>query len=394
MTTRVDDMPDDILCNILSRLPVKPMVGRCKCVSKRWNALISDPSFMMSRSPLIYLESWGDESDDEYTTEIPIPINPTYILDETRESVTVDLDDSIFNLPPPEHGNADHRNRRFVTIVGTFSGIILLVVTDFTEFYPTFSHHMDPHIILYNPATGVYEILDDDPNPPLFDNHYEDKHAYGFGYGATVDELKIVRCRKYQSDTWNTCDVLNLKTRSWSHPQLHITHQYTIFKDVVGTFLKGYLYWIINTNIYSKNGYSKIVAFDVDKMVFSEMHLPYPVINDENNCLGTCHGCLWMITNTADDTINFDVWAMNIIDQDVADNYSWSKTCSLTIGLEGKDDHYLYGFPNEQWEVNLPAEEGRLRSKRRRNHLCHITAAAKRSNSNRSEIQSLELLLA
>nr|XP_043638140.1 F-box/kelch-repeat protein At3g06240-like [Erigeron canadensis] len=338
MTTGVDDMPDGILCNILSRLPVKPMVGRCRCVSKLWNALISDPSFMMSRSPLIFLESWGDESDDEYTTEIPIPINPTYILDE---SVTHNLDDSLFNLPASEY-DRDQRNRRSVTIVGTFSGIILLVVNDFTKFYSSYYVRMNPHIILYNPTTSVYDILDDDQNPPLY--YYSDEldHAYGFGYGATIDELRIVRFGKYHWDTWNTCDVLNLKTRSWSHPQLLTTHEYATFKDVVGTFLKGYLYWIINTNIYSKNGYSKIVAFDVDKMVFSEMHLPDQAINNEYNRLGTCHGCLWMITNTDDDTLNFDVWVMNINDQGVDDNYSWSKTCSFTIGLEGQHDLCFY----------------------------------------------------
>jgi hypothetical protein len=42
-------LPDDILFEVLSRLPVKPLC-RLRCVSKAWRALISDPAFAAAQS--------------------------------------------------------------------------------------------------------------------------------------------------------------------------------------------------------------------------------------------------------------------------------------------------------------------------------------------------------
>ncbi|KAI3793447.1 hypothetical protein L1987_36066 [Smallanthus sonchifolius] len=45
----MENVCDDVLYNILGRLPGKPLL-RLRCVSKHWNCLISDPYFMKSRS--------------------------------------------------------------------------------------------------------------------------------------------------------------------------------------------------------------------------------------------------------------------------------------------------------------------------------------------------------
>ncbi|KAJ6311099.1 hypothetical protein OIU76_015762 [Salix suchowensis] len=42
------EIPDGVLMEILSRLPLKP-IFKFKCVSKRWLSVISDPSFAMAR---------------------------------------------------------------------------------------------------------------------------------------------------------------------------------------------------------------------------------------------------------------------------------------------------------------------------------------------------------
>ncbi|PRQ49596.1 putative F-box domain-containing protein [Rosa chinensis] len=43
--TTIGDLPEDVLVEILSRLPCYKYVSECKCVSKRWCSLMSDPSF-------------------------------------------------------------------------------------------------------------------------------------------------------------------------------------------------------------------------------------------------------------------------------------------------------------------------------------------------------------
>ncbi|KAL6287652.1 hypothetical protein ACE6H2_012042 [Prunus campanulata] len=42
----IDDLPDLVLVDILCRLPCNKFAFRCKCVSKRWCAIISDPLFI------------------------------------------------------------------------------------------------------------------------------------------------------------------------------------------------------------------------------------------------------------------------------------------------------------------------------------------------------------
>ncbi|BBH00294.1 hypothetical protein Prudu_010246, partial [Prunus dulcis] len=42
----MDDLPDVVLMEILCRLPCYKFVSHCKCVSKRWCSLISDPYFI------------------------------------------------------------------------------------------------------------------------------------------------------------------------------------------------------------------------------------------------------------------------------------------------------------------------------------------------------------
>ncbi|KAI3714363.1 hypothetical protein L1987_72962 [Smallanthus sonchifolius] len=42
-------LPDDIICNIIARLPAKPLL-RFRCVSRHWNHALREPNFMKLRS--------------------------------------------------------------------------------------------------------------------------------------------------------------------------------------------------------------------------------------------------------------------------------------------------------------------------------------------------------
>ncbi|GJM85107.1 hypothetical protein PR202_ga01530 [Eleusine coracana subsp. coracana] len=45
----IEELPEDIIFDVLSRLPVKPLC-RFGCESKAWRALISDPAFAEAQS--------------------------------------------------------------------------------------------------------------------------------------------------------------------------------------------------------------------------------------------------------------------------------------------------------------------------------------------------------
>nr|XP_043615570.1 F-box protein CPR1-like isoform X2 [Erigeron canadensis] len=328
----IDDIPDAILCNIFSRLPAEPM-GRCRCVSMHWNRLISDPSFMMSRSSRIFVSCSGPESST------PISIS---MLDESNGSVT-HSDFSMFKEIPTIKNWAD----RTIEFIGTFSGIIILSVRDYIGWDSELNSFMEERMILYNPFTGVYEIFQD-PYSPL----PGDALAYGFGYGATPDELKLIRLRNFKlsNRNYDTCDVFNLKTRSWSQQELIQNSQLQMFAGTIGTFLRGYLYWMGSLNM---------VALNVDKMVFSKMQLPDSAINQYNH-LGTRQGCLWMITHTFD-TTKYDVWVKN---EQGVDNL-WSKRCSFTL-----EQLIIYDTSKQSYEL-LKSSTSFLRSLKYKESLIH-----------------------
>ncbi|XP_024992113.1 putative F-box protein At3g16210 [Cynara cardunculus var. scolymus] len=287
-------IPDLLLHNILTRLPAKSLL-RFRCVSTHWNHLISDPYFLKSRSrPMILL---------------PKPPDQLYALNKLPVDDDAPL---VVNLldPPLEY----HR----FTIVGTFNGIVLLVLTNFS---------FVKKMVLYNPFTSVSKIL---PIPPWARRQHSDD-IYGFGYGATPDDLKIIigRGKLYSSDydsnrNWNNCDVYSLKTGSWSTLE-NILPSLT-YKDDVGVFLNGFLYWVYISFVGGVK--ENLVALDVEEMVASTMHMPNQYFH-LSSALGILHGRLCTIKDIVLGN-GFDVWVMK--EQGVEN--SWSKEFSVRLAFE------------------------------------------------------------
>nr|GEX96894.1 F-box domain-containing protein [Tanacetum cinerariifolium] len=267
------NLPDDVIRNILARLPTKILV-QSRCVSAHWNRLISD-FFIKSRSCRKILL-----------------VGPDFHAIEDNGP----CGDDVVKLPYPFECQKKDGVYRYIKAIGTFNGIVILVVNHHKYVDERFKEFAS-HIILYNPLTGESEILPD-PYSPFYGNKI---HTYGFGYGTTKYDLKIVRFRGLTKpdNNWNTCDVFNLKGRSWSTSTILIED--AIFCDDVGTFLNGSLYWC---------ALSKIVALNVNQMVISEIHLPFTGISRETH-LGTLHGCLWMITPT-ENHVKFNMRVMKM----------------------------------------------------------------------------------
>ncbi|GJS89322.1 F-box domain containing protein [Tanacetum coccineum] len=289
------NMPDDIIRNILARLPTKPLL-QSRCVSTHWNRLITDPYFIKSklRRKILLV------SPDFHAIEDNGPLG----------------DDVVELRHPNFECHVAYYTYRDISILGTFDGIVVFVVNHYNVVDKLLS--FTSHILFYNPFTGSSEMLPD-PYSPFYDN----EHIYGFGYGATKDELKIVRFRDFTETplyNWNTCDVFNLKERSWSSSS-EIVIKRAYFLDHVGAFVNGFLYWF---------AVSKIVALDVKEMVISEIRLPVTCINTKTH-LGTLHGRLSMITYTKN-PFEFNMWIMKMTEQGVKN--SWSETRLLTLDLE------------------------------------------------------------
>ncbi|GJY43378.1 F-box domain containing protein [Tanacetum coccineum] len=272
-------MNDNTICrNILIRLPTKSL-HRFKCVSKHWNRLTNDPLLMKLRSRRMIL--------------LPFPFSRLHALDDN-----VPTDDMV---------------------------LMVMVVKDKRIMKGVY----DTRMILYNPFTSESKVVRDPYSPCLKRNH-----TYGFGYGASPDDLKIVRFRDCD------LDVFSLKTNSWSTSKNFIPE--ANFRNEVGTFLNGFLYWID----YKEE--MTILALDVNKVVIWRTQLP--LWGSDSSCtlprLGTLRGCLCTIKER-DDSI-FDVWVL----EKQGIKKLWSKICSFSIGLQGN-------YVNKYKAINI-LDDGRI----------------------------------
>jgi len=142
--------PDELLVEVLSLLPVKSLI-RFKCVSKYWNTLISDPSFVKlhlkkstTRNPYLTLfanhikhitgvspDGTDDEYDEDYSI-VPYPI--CHLLHKPSFTLYVD---PYYCL----------KDKGCSCLVGSYNGLICLAGVSLTDAY------QDYWLRLWNPAT-------------------------------------------------------------------------------------------------------------------------------------------------------------------------------------------------------------------------------------------------
>ncbi|KAM0041897.1 putative F-box domain, galactose oxidase/kelch, beta-propeller, F-box associated interaction [Helianthus debilis subsp. tardiflorus] len=264
-------LPEHILQQIFLRMPTKPLV-QLKCLSKQWNRQISDPNFMTLRSRRM----------------IFIPSFPFYAIDTVTG-------DKMFKLFCPLID--PNRYYHEITIVGSFNGILLLNLkyskTRFVDYYST-----RYHMILYNPFTGKSKTVPQGSYDPA--GYY----VYGFGYGTTSHDLRIVRLKDKFHGKSKSFEVFSLKTWSWSRAS-ELIGDYCIDTIYQGIFANGFLYWKAGTNTH---GLPLILALDIKTMVFSEIKVPDGYWLSR---LGTYNGRLCMICNQK----NADIYEFRVMNE-------------------------------------------------------------------------------
>ena len=191
------------------------------------------------------------------------------VVDRKEQYSTVKL-----CLPSPFEENRDA-----VTILGTYCGIVCLHV----HVKNTSDTHKTGfcHIVLYNPCTGMSKSVLDHPNSLSC-------CAYGFGYGKTSSDFKIVRLRRNFLKSSKCmvnyyCDVLTLKTSTWITTE--ISHQDATFcvDDKLGTFLNGVLYWFASTNIVAL----RVSDLVISKHIFSD-NMKFYLVDSGRIIMRTC----------------------------------------------------------------------------------------------------------
>ncbi|KAG5562946.1 hypothetical protein RHGRI_005623 [Rhododendron griersonianum] len=238
----ISDVPNPIVCDILSRLPLNS-IFTCKRVSKAWRDLILDPHFErlhLSRSPLsLFFFRNGD-------------INNIYNSNSASSHF------EIFQLHDPpvlEHYNATMKFKTEVYFSGmhiaaSCNGLILL------------SNWSDGRVIVCNPLRAQHFILP----KTVTDTR---SLRFMFGHSPATDQYKVLRCYYLMhSPSILGFDIYTIgiddKWRSTGYPG-----QPRVGLESQLVFLNGAFHWI-----GFENNSRFICYFDIEKERFGSFPLP------------------------------------------------------------------------------------------------------------------------
>ncbi|KAL5567459.1 hypothetical protein UlMin_024034 [Ulmus minor] len=180
----VDDIPDEIVTKILSKLPAKTL-RRCMCVCKEWKSLIVDiinTHFRQSNATKYSIIPYGDFKDrlpkllllrDKTIEDLELPILKCLQDDETY----------VFSF----------------VFVGSCNGLVCF-------------NHWEDCTVIWNPVTGDKRLIPEpmlDSNPNKFDYHLS------FGFDHINNDYKLVKVTEDNSSFELRVQIFRLSTNSW-----------------------------------------------------------------------------------------------------------------------------------------------------------------------------------
>ncbi|KAJ0093769.1 hypothetical protein Patl1_26050 [Pistacia atlantica] len=199
-------LPQEIIEDILSRLPVKNLV-QLKCGCKAWFAFISDPQFAK-----LQLKKAKETTN----------LQKLFFANCPLQTIDVDVDSDWVSkqVGYPEN---------WAYIGGSCNGLVFLV---------SFSNDL----LVLNPTTRDSRKL---PKPDTTFTS-QDSVFYGLGYDVLIDDYKVLRgvisaASSGSSSREAKVEVLELKTNTWRRIQYpHLSFNI----DGAGVFSNDHLHWL------------------------------------------------------------------------------------------------------------------------------------------------------
>ncbi|KAJ9551938.1 hypothetical protein OSB04_015983 [Centaurea solstitialis] len=328
----MENLPsDDVVVDILSRLPVKTII-HCKCVCKKWHNLVSNSYFInlhLSRSPAGFMVH-RDPPDDATSGILNwVEIEDRLDHHSLHHEPVLNFDLNGY-LPAP---NPD----TILIPVGSVNGLICL------------SQHgvQVDNIHICNPITREYLAL---PRQPNYRKGLE-FIIYNFGVNSLTGEYKVLRIFQVNSpqDPYSyiprgsrasmllEAEVYTLGTSQW-----RCLGQVPYRVSGYATFLNGYFHW----KVPNQDAPESIFTFDLDKEMFQLFPSPPTEPGAMLGCsenLGVLKGCL--CKSYAYDS-QITIWVM----KQYAVMESWHKElvitqaiCDVRDWLMMKSNMYVFG---------------------------------------------------
>ncbi|XP_074286845.1 F-box protein CPR1-like [Silene latifolia] len=318
-------IPQEILTNILARLPAKS-IGRCRCVSKPWCHLLSEPHFIKAHLDL--------------TKEF---------MDNERITLISSVSNTLFSTSITHHSSAE--------ITSLATELSFVVAPDFwTEGMPScdglilIGNDANKRLLVNSTTNKTRELT---VSPYALDPHGSFT-MYGLGYDHVSDDYKVVTLSYYDTDneyepdcTEMFVNVYSVRNGTWKQAESS-PYDHAVGHLVSGVFVGGFIHWLASrTSDYS----SAIVRFDLTEEKFSELPAPSSV-DGENfvlNRLAVLGGCLCMSpSNSQKET---EIWVM----KEYGVEQSWSKL--LVVDQKASEFRPLMLISDQREVVMVKDEE-------------------------------------
>ncbi|XP_062153478.1 F-box/kelch-repeat protein At3g06240-like [Alnus glutinosa] len=368
----LDHLPNEVIVEILSRLPVKSLV-KFICVSKTWYSLISSPHFIATHlnraisnpqyPPYLLLGHYDDELEKArftlHSSDDPFPrkhiykqVNYSfaalnqllyYLRDEVERKVgffECASDFIEFRCPPKS-------SSRFFSIVGSSNGLLCLA--------DDVSGCNSCEYVLWNPSIQKAIRL------PIPNIRFESIRSLGFGYDPATDDYKLVRLAYLEGKTrirFNTVpplvEIYTLRTGAW-RSVASPGPPYVIGERSFSALVNGAVHWLAHTPLCQDAFRNVIVSFNVGDEAFGEMAVPESLQGYLLNMAVTVlNGSLALVPcNRRSGDECQSVWVMK--EYGVAE--SWTKL--FDIEIDGGGLKRVIGF-TENGEVLLVTKDGKL----------------------------------
>ncbi|XP_057958414.1 F-box/kelch-repeat protein At3g23880 [Malania oleifera] len=263
----LQELPDDIVVEVLVRLPVKSIL-RFKCVCKAWLSLFSSKKFINE-----HLNFWTHQEDLHKLKLLLI----SYPFDAFRSCSL----HTVFHEPCTTAAELDYQFKDgFATwMVGSCNGLVCNLLKN-----PLTLEHS---LVFWNPSTRNFREL---PQPKM-GRQKRVHHVYGFGYNQSSDDYKVVKISyppSHYRSVAGQVRVFSRNSNSWK--RISDTNYRMAFSEK-GKFAGGSLNWSVE--ISSGGGGSPkwgIVSFDLageELRVVAEFDCGFysPVLHVMGGCL-------------------------------------------------------------------------------------------------------------
>ncbi|KAL1831729.1 hypothetical protein ACET3Z_001380 [Daucus carota] len=288
---KIDYLPENLIIEILSRLPVKDLL-QFKSVCKLWCEIISSPNFVSKHLNNYYKtnDEWrGCLLVQSYVSQAEIVLYELF-LDETPRVLASEV---LYDMP------------MYCSYVsGPCDGLHYVYQYDRSS------------RAFWNPAINELKTLPEIICKPDFPAEfiYATNEVFGFGFDHVTGDYKVVVMKGY----WNanadfhlkhpvSVLVYSLKTDSWRYCG-DLAQAYSLEQNKCYIYVNGCCYWLDSLEY----GSEVIISFDMANDSFKEIDVP-DYAQPSSKCLAVYDDSL-VFLSLHDNENNLDIW-------------TWSKGC-------------------------------------------------------------------